>query len=107
VAGCPLIEVWLAFKSSSLPFQYNRENLTLNKNLFESKWKQIRSHTTTWWHLMGEYDLSKVDKADVKFDKYVTMLQVKYGYTRQQAKTEISTRVAELEAEQMNSVKPA
>jgi hypothetical protein len=56
---------------------------------------------------MGEYDLSKVDKADVKFDKYVTMLQVKYGYTRQQAKTEISTRVAELEAEQMNSDKPA
>ena len=56
---------------------------------------------------MSEYDLKKVDKADAKLDKYVTMLQVKYGYTRQQAKTEISTRVAEFEAEQMNSVKPA
>ena len=93
--------------SGTKPSTKNQENLTLNKKLFESKWKQIRSHTTTWWHLMGEYDLSKVDKADVKFDKYVTMLQVKYGYTRQQAKTEISTRVAEFEAEQMNSVKPA
>ena len=79
----------------------------MNKNLFESKWKQIRSHTTGWWTLMSEYDLNKVDKADVKFDKYVTMLQVKYGYTRQQAKSEISTRVAEFEAEQINSVKPA
>jgi len=49
---------------------------------------------------MSEYDLVKVDKADVKFDKYVTMLQVKYGYTRQQAKMEISSRVAGLEPEQ-------
>ena len=48
---------------------------------------------------MSEYDLKKVDKADVKLDKYVTMLQVKYGYTRQQAKTEIDKRVAELGAE--------
>ena len=38
---------------------------------------------------MVEYDLIKVDKAEVKFDKFVTMLQVKYGYTRQKAKEEI------------------
>lgn len=52
---------------------------------------------------MSEYDLNKVDKADVKFDKYVTMLQVKYGYTRQQAKIEIGTRVAEFEAQKDNN----
>lgn len=79
----------------------------MNKKLFESKWKQIRSHTTAWWNLMSEYDLIKVDKAEVKFDKYVTMLQVKYGYTRQQAKTEIDRRVAEFEAELENSVTSA
>ncbi len=56
---------------------------------------------------MSEYDLNKVDKADVKFDKYVTMLQVKYGYTRQQAKAEINKRVAEIDAELENSVTPA
>jgi hypothetical protein len=56
---------------------------------------------------MSEYDLNKVDKADVKLDKYVTMLQVKYGYTRQQAKMEIGDRVAGLETEQENSVKAA
>jgi len=76
-----------------------QENFALNRKLFESKWKQIRSRTTGWWTLMSEYDLSKVDKADVKLDKYVTILQVKYGYTRQQAKTEIEKRVAEVEAE--------
>ena len=73
----------------------------MNKKLFESKWKQIRSQTTAWWSLMSDTDLDKVDKAEVKFDKYVTMLRVKYGYTRQQAKTEISTRVAEFEAKQV------
>ena len=79
----------------------------MNKKLFERKWEQIRSHTTAWWTLMSEYDLNKVDKAEVKFDKYVTMLQVKYGYTRQQAKLEIGKRVAEFETESESSVTPA
>lgn len=79
----------------------------MNKNLFESKWKQIRSQSTAWWTLMSEYDLNKVDKAEVKFDKYVTMLQVKYGYTRQQAKMEIGKRVAGLETEQEKNVRSA
>jgi len=56
---------------------------------------------------MSEYDLIKVDKADVKLDKYATMLQVKYGYTRQQAIKEIDNRVAGFEAEQKNSAKSA
>lgn len=76
----------------------------MNKKLFENKWKQIRSHTTAWWSLMSETDLIKVDKAEVKFDKYVTMLQVKYGYTRQQAKIEIDKRMAEIDTELENSV---
>jgi hypothetical protein len=79
----------------------------LNKNLFESKWKQIRSQTTAWWSLMSDVDLVKVDKADSKFDKYVTLLQVKYGYTRDHAKKEVSRRVAEYEVEQKEDVKPA
>jgi hypothetical protein len=79
----------------------------MNKDLFESKWQQIRSQTTAWWSLMSDYDLNKVDKAVVKLDKYVTMLRVKYGYTREQAKKEIGKRVAEYEAEQKSSVKSA
>jgi hypothetical protein len=70
----------------------------MNKDLFEIKWKQIRSQTTGWWSLMVDYDLNKVDKADVKFDKYVTLLRVKYGYTRERARYEIDKHVAEYEA---------
>ena len=70
----------------------------MNKDLFEIKWKQIRSQTTGWWSLMADYDLNKVDKADVKLDKYVTLLRVKYGYTRERARYEIDKHVAEYEA---------
>lgn len=71
----------------------------MNKAIFEEKWKLIRSLSTGWWSLMAEYDLEKVDKAEVKFDKYVTMLQVKYGYTRQKAREEVGKRWAEYEAQ--------
>jgi hypothetical protein len=70
----------------------------MNKTIFEEKWKLIRGQSTEWWSLMAEYDLIKVDKAEVKFDKFATMLQVKYGYTRQKAREEINRFWAEYEA---------
>jgi hypothetical protein len=72
----------------------------MNKDLFENNWKQIRSQTTGWWSLMVDYDLIKVDKATVKLDKYVTLLRVKYGYTRDQARKEVFKRITESEAKQ-------
>jgi hypothetical protein len=75
----------------------------INKAIFEDKWKLIRGQSTARWSLMADYDLVKVDKADVKFDKFVTMLQVKYGYTRQIARQEIATFWAEYEAKNRNT----
>jgi len=62
------------------------------KSKFDEKWKLVRGQSTEWFSLMAEPDLKKVDKADDKLDKFVTILQVKYGYTRQQAKEEINKR---------------
>jgi hypothetical protein len=70
----------------------------VNKTIFEEKWTLIRGQINARWSLMVEYDLNKVDKAEVKFDKFVTMLQVKYGYTRQKAREEIGILWAEYEA---------
>ena len=61
----------------------------MDKTIFEEKWDLIRGQIHARWGLMVEYDLKKVDKAEVKFDKFVTMLQVKYGYTNQKARDEI------------------
>jgi hypothetical protein len=64
--------------------------MAMNKALFEENWKEIRSQSTQRWSLIAEHDLVKVDKAEVKFDKFVTMLQVKYGLTRELAREEIN-----------------
>lgn len=74
----------------------------MNKTIFEEKWPLIRGQINAKWNLMVEYDLLKVDKADVKFDKFVTMLQVKYGYTRQKAREEIASLWAEYESNNRN-----
>jgi hypothetical protein len=57
--------------------------------MFEERWALIRGQIHSRWNLMVEYDLKKVDKAEAKLDKFVTMLQVKYGYTREKARNEI------------------
>jgi len=78
----------------------------MNKDLFDGKWKQIRDQSKSWWSLINDHDLDRIEKAPVKFDKYVTMLQVKYGYTRDQARKEIGIRVTVYEA-QHKSMTPA
>ncbi|MFT3893389.1 MAG: hypothetical protein QM730_17310 [Anaerolineales bacterium] len=64
------------------------------KSKFDQKWKLIRGRSLEWFDLLGEHDLKKVDKAPDKLDKFMTVLQVKYGYTRQQAAEEINKRWA-------------
>jgi hypothetical protein len=69
--------------------------MVINKAMFEENWKLIRAQSTERWSLMAEYDLNKVDKAEVKFDKFVTMLRVKYGYTPERAREELGRFWAE------------
>ncbi len=69
--------------------------MIINKSIFEDNWKLIRAQATERWSLMADYDLNKVDKADVKLDKFITMLRVKYGYTPQKAREELGRFWAE------------
>lgn len=72
--------------------------MVMNRMLFNEKWKLIRGRTTARWGLMADFDLVKVDKAENKYDRFVTMLQVKYGYTRQEARTQVNALWLEYEA---------
>ena len=72
--------------------------MNLNKDVFENKWEQIRAQSTAWWGLFSEDDLNKVEKAPIKRDKYAMMLRVKYGYTHERAREEISKRIIDLDA---------
>jgi hypothetical protein len=69
----------------------------MDKNEFEGKWKIIKEQSKAWWSLITDADLNKVEKADIKFFEYVTILQLKYGYDRQVAKDEVSRRISEYE----------
>jgi uncharacterized protein YjbJ (UPF0337 family) len=73
---------------------------TMNRTIFEGKWKQIRGKSKEWWSLINDLDLSRVDKSAVKLDKYVVLLQVKYGYTKQHAKEEIYRRIVQYDVEE-------
>ena len=76
----------------------------MNKTLFDEKWKEIRGQSTARWSLVGDFDLNKVDKAANKYDRFVTMLQVKYGYTRQQARVEVNKLWVEYETNSKNKL---
>ena len=64
------------------------------KTKFDENWKMIRGQSIEWWSLLAEHDLKKIDKAVNKQDKFLTILQIKYGYTRQQATEEVNRRWA-------------
>jgi uncharacterized protein YjbJ (UPF0337 family) len=72
--------------------------MNVNKDEFENKWEQIRAQSKVWWGLFSDDDLNKVEKAPIKRDKYAMMLRVKYGYTHERAREEISKRITELNA---------
>jgi hypothetical protein len=87
--------------------QKGQENRSMNKIIFEGKWKEIRGKSKEWWSLINDLDLSRVDKSAVKLDKYVVLLQVKYGYTKQDAREEINKRLEKYEAEELEKNIPA
>ena len=65
----------------------------MNKDVFEGKWKQIRGQAKDWWGKLTDDDL---ERAGGKYDKFVGLLQEKYGYTREQAEDEINRRVKDV-----------
>jgi uncharacterized protein YjbJ (UPF0337 family) len=61
----------------------------MNNNILEGKWKQIRGQAKVWWGKLTDDDLEKVGGS---YDKLIGLLQVKYGYTQQQAEQEYEKR---------------
>ena len=49
--------------------------MTMTKTMFEEKWKVIRSQSTARWKLVAEYDLVKVDTADMSDAEKEVLIQ--------------------------------
>jgi uncharacterized protein YjbJ (UPF0337 family) len=82
---------------------YDQEDQTMNTDVFEGKWKQIRGEAKAWWGKLTDDDL---DRAAGKLDVFTGLLQEKYGYTRERAADEIEKRVTDYETRLKNQTKP-
>jgi uncharacterized protein YjbJ (UPF0337 family) len=65
---------------------------SMNKDVFEGKWKQVRGEAKVWWGKLTDDDLDKVA------GQFVGLLQEKYGYSREHAEEEIEKQMNAYEA---------
>lgn len=63
---------------------------TMNKDVLEGKWKEMRGQVKSWWGKLTDDDL---DKAGGKADQIIGLLQQKYGYTKEHAEEEFNRRL--------------
>jgi uncharacterized protein YjbJ (UPF0337 family) len=73
----------------------------MNKEEFEGKWKQVRGEAKVWWGKLADDDLEKVGG---HFDKFIGLIQQKYGYSREKAEQEYNRHMAEYQANQKSTV---
>jgi uncharacterized protein YjbJ (UPF0337 family) len=74
---------------------------SMNKDVFEGKWKQVRGEAKVWWGKLTDDDL---DKVGGQFDVFVGLLQEKYGYSRERAQEEIEKQMNEYETKLKQSM---
>jgi uncharacterized protein YjbJ (UPF0337 family) len=70
-------------------FSLRSQEIKMNNNVFEGKWKQMRGQAKLWWGKLTDDDLEKVGG---QYDKLIGLLQEKYGYSQQQAEDEYKKR---------------
>ena len=79
------------------------EDKTMNKDIFEGQWKQMRGEAKAWWGKLTDDDL---DRAAGKLDILTGIVQEKYGYTREQAADEVDKRVTAYEVKMKSKAEP-
>jgi len=67
----------------------------MNKDEFADRWQQIREQARQWWDKLTDADLQR---ADGNFELFISIVQEKYGYTRETVEADLDKGLAELEA---------
>jgi uncharacterized protein YjbJ (UPF0337 family) len=68
----------------------------MNKEILEGKWKELRGRVKAWWGQLNDSDL---DQIQGHYDQLIGKLQERYGYTRQEAESEIHKFLKQAEAQ--------
>ena len=75
----------------------------MDPNVLEGKWKQLRGQVRKTWGKITDDDLDQIQGS---YDRLIGMLQVKYGYTQQQAGDEINNFLNKVEAQVERVLEP-
>ena len=62
------------------------------QDIVGGKWKTMRGQITVTWTKLTNDDL---DQVGGKFDKFVSLLEEKYGFSRERAEEEVNRQIAE------------
>jgi len=81
-----------AVKAACQLFRRNKRN-SMNKDIFEGKWKEMRGQLKEWW---GELTDDELEQANGNAEQIVGLLQQKYGYTRERAEEEFNKRIEDV-----------
>ena len=68
----------------------------MNDDILEGKWKQVKGNVRNWWGKLTDDD---VDRIAGKSEKMVGLLQERYGWTKERANEELTSRLAAYDAE--------
>jgi uncharacterized protein YjbJ (UPF0337 family) len=68
----------------------------MNNDIFKGKWMQFRGRIKEWW---GDVTDDELDRVEGKYDRFVGLLQEKYGYTKERAEEEANKRWRDFEAQ--------
>jgi uncharacterized protein YjbJ (UPF0337 family) len=60
----------------------------VNADVFRGKWKQLRGRAKQAWGDLTDDDLAKIDGS---YDRFVGVLQEKYGYSKEEAQRKIDS----------------
>lgn len=58
----------------------------MNQDVFKGKWKQLRGRAKQIWGDLTDDELAQVDG---DYDRFVGVLQTKYGYSKAEAQEKI------------------
>lgn len=67
----------------------------MSKADFDNKWDSMQGLFKSWWDKLTDDDMKQVDG---RYDRMLSMIQLRYGYKREQAKRELNSRMAAFEA---------
>ena len=70
--------------------------------VFEAKWKQMRDQIRVWWDRLSDGD---VDQIAGRYERLVSVLQEKYGYTRAEVEAEITRHMAPAPAREQETTR--